>query len=61
MTEILKELNRTLHDVSTWLKIDKIPWIIAGPCSAESEEQVISTAKGLMKCSNVKVFRAGIW
>lgn len=61
MTEKLKELNRTLHDVSTWLKIDKIPWIIAGPCSAESEEQVISTAKGLMKCSNVKVFRAGIW
>ena len=61
MTEKLKELNGNLHEVSTWLKFDINPWVIAGPCSAESEEQVISTARELTKCPNVKVFRAGIW
>jgi chorismate mutase len=61
MTEKLKELNKNLQDVSTWLKSETIPWVIAGPCSAESEEQILSTAKELAKCPNVKVFRAGIW
>ena len=36
------------------------PIIIAGPCSAESEEQVMQTAREL-KDSGVKIFRAGIW
>ena len=35
--------------------------IIAGPCSAESENQVLQTAKKLEKLKQVKVFRAGIW
>ncbi len=35
--------------------------IIAGPCSAESEQQVLKTAKELEKLEHVKVFRAGIW
>ncbi len=35
--------------------------IIAGPCSAETEEQVISTALEIAKIPDVKVFRAGIW
>lgn len=34
--------------------------IIAGPCSAESEEQLLDTADGLNNIG-VKVFRAGIW
>lgn len=34
--------------------------IIAGPCSAESEEQLLKTAEELNKIG-VKVFRAGIW
>ena len=38
----------------------KRPIIIAGPCSAETEEQVLSTAKDLAK-NGVKIFRAGIW
>ena len=61
MMDDLKKLNRNLSDISTWLKIDKIPWVIAGPCSAESEEQVISTARELADCPYVKVFRAGVW
>ncbi len=36
------------------------PIIIAGPCSAESEEQVLETARGLAACG-IKIFRAGIW
>lgn len=36
------------------------PIIIAGPCSAETEEQVLSAAHELAK-NGVKIFRAGIW
>ena len=36
------------------------PLIMAGPCSAETEEQVISVAREL-SAIGVKVFRAGIW
>jgi len=36
------------------------PIIVSGPCSAESENQVIETAKQLEKL-NVQIFRAGIW
>ena len=35
--------------------------IIAGPCSAESEYQVLKTAHEISKCDKVKIFRAGIW
>lgn len=38
----------------------KKPLIIAGPCSAETEEQVLATAKELAH-NGVKIFRAGIW
>ncbi|MFH1160999.1 MAG: chorismate mutase [bacterium] len=44
-----------------WLSSYAAPFIIAGPCSAESEEQVISTAEELAKNPMVTVFRAGIW
>lgn len=37
------------------------PLLIAGPCSAESEQQVLETAKALAIAGQVKVFRAGIW
>ncbi|MGE4568475.1 MAG: chorismate mutase [Bacteroidales bacterium] len=36
------------------------PYIIAGPCSAETEEQVLATAHQLA-AGGVKIFRAGIW
>lgn len=38
----------------------KRPLVIAGPCSAETEEQVFNTAKQLHD-KGIKVFRAGIW
>ena len=39
----------------------KKPFIIAGPCSAESEEQILSTAQGLAATGKVDVLRAGVW
>ena len=36
------------------------PMCIAGPCSAETEEQVMETAEGL-NAFGIHVFRAGIW
>jgi chorismate mutase len=36
------------------------PLVMAGPCSAESEEQVIETARQLHK-NGIKIFRSGIW
>ncbi|MFI3331786.1 MAG: bifunctional 3-deoxy-7-phosphoheptulonate synthase/chorismate mutase type II [Rikenellaceae bacterium] len=36
------------------------PIIISGPCSAETEEQLLSTARQL-HALGVKIFRAGVW
>ena len=38
----------------------KRPVIIAGPCSAETEEQVMNTATQLAS-KGIKIFRSGIW
>lgn len=38
----------------------KRPFVIAGPCSAESREQVIETAEALA-AGGIRIFRAGIW
>ena len=49
-------------EMRTWL--DKLgldhPLVIAGPCSAETEEQVLKIAHEL-KDTDVNYFRAGIW
>ena len=38
------------------------PLVIAGPCSAESRDQVLATARGIVKhAPQVKAFRAGVW
>ncbi|MBQ5827840.1 MAG: 3-deoxy-7-phosphoheptulonate synthase, partial [Bacteroidales bacterium] len=42
------------------IEADERPIIIAGPCSAESREQVLNTAQQLAR-NGVKIFRAGIW
>ena len=42
-------------------KIRKRPLIIAGPCSAETKDQVIRTAVELQKTGLVDYYRAGIW
>jgi chorismate mutase len=54
------ELHLDLKPFSIDGKPIERPLIMAGPCSAESEEQMIETAKGLV-AMNIKIFRAGIW
>lgn len=39
---------------------EKRPLIISGPCSAETEEQVMQAARELASMG-VKIFRAGVW
>ena len=49
-------------EMRNWLKDFKLnhPLVIAGPCSAETEDQVLKIAHDLKK-TDVSVFRAGIW
>ncbi|MCW2118605.1 bifunctional 3-deoxy-7-phosphoheptulonate synthase/chorismate mutase type II [Flavobacterium sp. 7A] len=49
-------------EMRNWLDAFKLehPFVIAGPCSAETEDQVLKIAHEL-KDSDVSVFRAGIW
>jgi chorismate mutase len=44
-----------------WINNGKKPVLIAGPCSAETEEQVLQTATRLFRTGKVDVLRAGIW
>lgn len=44
--------------LATW---NKRPLIISGPCSAETEEQVLQTAQQLADTGSVDMLRAGIW
>ncbi len=54
-------MNTSIEILENWnLKNSDRPIIIAGPCSAESEEQVISTGDKL-HAVGVSIFRAGIW
>jgi len=55
---MISALN-TLHQ---WgLKtFDQSPFLIAGPCSAESREQVLATAQAIRHLP-VSLFRAGVW
>jgi chorismate mutase len=53
--------NLKVMPISHWLpKIDN-PLLISGPCSLESEEQALSTARELAKDKRVFVYRGGIW
>ena len=47
--------------IHSWLKTSQKPLVIAGPCSAETEEQVIETAKQIAANNDISALRAGIW
>jgi chorismate mutase len=47
---------------NSWKTQYKNPIIIAGPCSAESESQMLETAERIKNSgANIPIFRAGIW
>ena len=47
--------------LDSWLDTGGKPLVIAGPCSAESEFQVMETARRIAEIPQVTVFRAGLW
>ena len=51
----------TILPLESWLPLREPPLVISGPCSAESREQVLSTATELAGIPQVRIFRAGIW
>jgi len=55
---VLKLENSLIKD---WRGYKGKPFLISGPCSAETEEQVMETARQLAAIKEVSVFRAGIW
>ncbi len=46
--------------IDNWIKDGDRPLVIAGPCSAESEEQLMETCRGV-KEQGINVMRAGVW
>lgn len=47
-------------DTLTFTKEGNKPFLIAGPCSAESDEQLMTTARQLAG-SGIQLFRSGVW
>src|SRR6187551_2453363 len=56
----MQTIEQTMNEAAqkAW---SKRPLIISGPCSAETEEQVIQTAQRLAATGKVDMLRAGIW
>lgn len=54
-------LDLKITPMSEWVPTSDLPLLIAGPCSAESEEQVLDTAKLIEKDHRAMVYRAGLW
>jgi len=55
------DANIKIEPIENWgIEPTNRPCVISGPCSAESERQVLDTAKELSK-NGVKIYRAGIW
>ncbi|RNI31102.1 bifunctional 3-deoxy-7-phosphoheptulonate synthase/chorismate mutase type II [Rufibacter latericius] len=52
-----KKERNYFHQLS---KLHRRPLVIAGPCSAETREQVVDTARQL-RAQHVDIFRAGVW
>jgi chorismate mutase len=50
-----------IRQVKEWLPQINNPLLIAGPCSLETEEQTLTTAKLLSKDHRVFMFRGGLW
>jgi chorismate mutase len=55
------KVDLQVNPIESWAKTTHKPLIIAGPCSAETPEQLFETAKQLKELGKVDVLRAGIW
>ena len=50
-----------INPIKSWLPHIDNPLLIAGPCSLETEEQALETAKMLVKDKRVFIYRGGVW
>lgn len=55
------KLELNIQPLNSWINIKNEPLIISGPCSAETEDQLLSTAHLLKATGKVSILRAGIW
>ena len=44
-----------------WMQVRSNPYLIAGPCSVESEEQIMATASQIAETGLASVIRGGVW
>ena len=58
---VTADIKQAVKSVSTDPLPDNAQYIIAGPCSVESEAQIIATAKALAQIPQVTMLRGGIW
>lgn len=61
MTYNTPEVNLEIEKIPSGLDNPDLPLLIAGPCSAESEEQVMDVARQLKATKRISIFRAGVW
>lgn len=57
----MKKSDLPITSAHHWLPEHYRPLVIAGPCSAETEEQVMEDAYALAETGRVQIFRAGVW
>src|ERR1700760_4307255 len=55
------KLDLNIQPLESWIKAVNEPLLIAGPCSAETEDQLVATAHLLKNTGRVTALRAGIW
>lgn len=58
---VTADIKQAVKSVRTEPLPDSAQYIIAGPCSIESENQIMATARALAQIPEVKMLRGGIW
>jgi chorismate mutase len=58
---VMKKSEIHITPAHQWLPEYSRPLVMAGPCSAETEEQVMEDARAIANSGRVQIFRAGIW
>ena len=55
------KLELDIAPFESWMTIKSKPLVIAGPCSAETEKQLIDSCRAIAATGKVSMLRAGIW
>lgn len=55
------KLQLNIQPLDSWIHVKNEPLLISGPCSAETEDQLLTTAHLLAATGKVSILRAGIW